>query len=133
MNGELAAHALAALLEAGALDAWAAPVVMKKGRPGLTLSALASSAQAGTIASVMLRETSSIGVRLQPVSRVERPRRVVDVVTPFGRIPVKISAGPYGPPLAKPEFDACARAAALSGVTVREVLAAALDAAKELG
>jgi len=133
MNGELAAHALAALLAAGALDAWAAPVVMKKGRPGLTVSALASSAQAGAIASVMLRETSSIGVRLQPVRRVERPRRVVEVVTPFGPIPVKISGGPYGPPLAKPEFDACARAAALAGVTVREVLGAALEAAKDLG
>ena len=133
MNGELAAHALASLLAAGALDAWAAPVVMKKGRPGLTLSAIVGSAQAGAIASVMLRETSSIGVRLQPVSRVERPRRVVYVATPFGRIPVKISSGPYGPPLAKPEFDACARAAALSGVTVREVLGAALEAAKGLG
>src|SRR5205085_7612305 len=67
MSGELTAHALSALMEAGALDAWAAPVVMKKGRPGLTLFALASAAQASAIASAMLRETSSIGVRLQPV------------------------------------------------------------------
>jgi uncharacterized protein (TIGR00299 family) protein len=132
MNGELAAHALAALMAAGALDAWAAPVVMKKGRPGLTVSALAHAGAASAIASVMLRETSSIGVRLQPVNRIERPRRVVEVMTPFGPIPVKISGGPYGPPLAKPEFDACARAAAQANVTVREVLAAALEAVKNL-
>jgi uncharacterized protein (DUF111 family) len=54
------------------------------------------------------------------------------VTTPFGAIPVKISAGPYGPPLVKPEFDACARAAAAHNVTVREVLSAALEAAKVL-
>jgi hypothetical protein len=45
---------------------------------------------------------------------------------------VKISAGPYGPAVVKPEFDACARAAAASQVTVREVIAAALEAAKTL-
>jgi uncharacterized protein (TIGR00299 family) protein len=132
MNGELAGHALAALLESGALDAWAAPIVMKKGRPGLTLSALATAAQADSIAAVLLRETSSIGVRAMSVGRVERPRQIIEVQTPFGPIPVKISGGPYGPPVVKPEFDACARAALGAGVTVREVLAAALDAAKSL-
>jgi uncharacterized protein (TIGR00299 family) protein len=128
MNGELAAHALAALLAAGALDAWATPIVMKKGRPGLTVSALAPAAQRDAIASVLLRETSSIGVRAYEVGRVERPRRVVEVTTPFGPIPVKVSEGPYGPPIVKPEFDACAHAAAQAGVTVREVIAAALEA-----
>jgi uncharacterized protein (TIGR00299 family) protein len=130
MSGELAGHALRALLAAGALDAWATPVTMKKGRPGLTLSALAPSELADAIAAVMLRETSSIGVRLSPVRRVERPRRMVEVPTPYGPIPVKISEGPYGPPVIKPEFDACARAAETAGVTVREVIAAALHASQ---
>jgi uncharacterized protein (TIGR00299 family) protein len=129
MSGELAGHALRALLEAGALDAWATPVTMKKGRPGLTVAALAPGELADAIATVMLRETSSIGVRLSPVRRIERPRRVVEVSTKFGPIPVKISEGPYGPPVIKPEFDACARAAEKAGVAVREVLAAALEAA----
>ena len=132
MNGELAAHALAALLAAGALDAWATPIVMKKGRPGLTLAALAAEGQAEAIAAVMLRETSSIGVRATPVNRVERPRQLIEVQTPFGAIPVKVSGGPYGPPIMKPEFDACARAAREAGVTVREVLAFALEAAHAL-
>jgi uncharacterized protein (TIGR00299 family) protein len=132
MNGELAGHALAMLLASGALDAWATPVVMKKGRPGLTLSALARAEEADVVAASVLRETSSIGVRVVSVGRVERPRRIVEVSTPFGPIPVKVSTGPYGPPLLKPEFDACARAAAASGVTVREVLTAALTAARDL-
>jgi uncharacterized protein (TIGR00299 family) protein len=133
MNGELAAHALAALLAAGALDAWATPIVMKKGRPGLTISALVRAPESDAIAATLLRETSSIGVRATEVSRVERPRQLVEVVTPFGRVPVKISGGPYGPPVVKPEFDACARAAEQAGVGVREVIAAALDAASRIG
>jgi uncharacterized protein (DUF111 family) len=123
---------VSALLAAGALDAWAIPIVMKKGRPALTLAAVGPSEQAESLARVMLRETSSIGVRILPLRRIERPRRVVEITTPFGAIPVKISTGPYGPAVIKPEFDACARAATLHQVTVREVIAAALEAAKTL-
>ena len=132
MTGELAGHAVTALLAAGALDAWAAPIVMKKGRPAFLIAAIGTSEQADSLARTVLRETSSIGVRILPFRRVERPRRIVEVSTPYGAIPVKISTGPYGPAVIKPEFDACARAAAASNVTVREVIAAALEAAKTL-
>jgi uncharacterized protein (TIGR00299 family) protein len=128
LTGELAAHAIAALLEAGALDAWASPVTMKKGRPGLVLSAICRDAAQEQVSATLLRETSSIGVRRSPVTRTERPRRVVEVETSFGRIPLKVSEGPFGPPQVKPEFDACARAAREHGATVREVIAAALAA-----
>ncbi len=129
MTGELAAHAIESLLASGALDAWAVPITMKKGRPALTLAALAPRDAADRVADVMLRETSSIGLRRTPVTRTERPRRVVEVETRFGAIPVKISEGPYGAPQLKPEFDACAERARAAGVPVREVIAAALEAA----
>jgi uncharacterized protein (DUF111 family) len=77
----------------------------------------------------MLRETTSIGVRRYEVSRVERPRRVVEVETAYGKIAVKIAEGPYGPPQIKPELDACVAAARAHGVPVREVIRAALAAA----
>ena len=128
MTGELAAHALAALLAAGARDAWAVPLTMKKGRPGLTLAALADRGSELRIAEVLLRETSTIGVRWAEAHRLERPRRMLEVETRYGKIPVKISEGPYGPPQAKPEFDACARAASEAGVPVREVIAEVLRA-----
>jgi uncharacterized protein (DUF111 family) len=128
MTGELAAHAIEALLAAGALDAWAVPITMKKGRPALTIAALAPSPLTDAIAVAMLRETTSIGVRKTPVSRTERPRRTVEVDTPYGRVHVKVSEGPFGPQVVKPEFDDCARAAAAHGVPVRDVLAAALAA-----
>ncbi len=128
MTGELAGHAIAVLLESGALDAWAAPVTMKKGRPGLVVSALCRAEAGERVAEVLLRETSSLGVRRSVVERTERPRRLVEVETAFGKIPVKVSEGPFGPAQIKPEFDACAAAARAAGVPVREVIAAALAA-----
>jgi uncharacterized protein (TIGR00299 family) protein len=130
LTGELAGHAVEALFAAGALDAWATPIVMKKGRPGLTLSALAPAPRADAVAVAMLRETTTIGVRRSAITRTERPRRVVSVDTAYGAVRVKISEGPYGPPQLKPEFDDCVRAAGLHGVPVREVLAAAIAAVR---
>jgi uncharacterized protein (TIGR00299 family) protein len=127
-TGELAGYAIGALLAAGALDAWATPTTMKKGRPGIILSALARRPDAERIAEVVLRETSSIGVRYTPVFRVERPREIRLVETRFGEIPVKVSGGPYGAPVVKPEFDACVEAAARAKVAVRVVIAEALRA-----
>jgi uncharacterized protein (DUF111 family) len=130
-TGELAASWIEVLLEEGALDAWATPITMKKGRPALTVSALVPLERADAIAHVVLRETTSLGVRRYGVSRIERPRLVVAVETRYGTIPVKVGGGPFGPPQAKPEFDACVAAARAHGVPVREVLRAALSAWKQ--
>lgn len=132
MTGELTGHAIVKLLEAGALDAWAVPITMKKGRPGLVVSALGTAASLAVLESVLLRETSSIGLRRHAVERSERPRESVQVQTEFGTIPVKVARGPYGPPQLKPEFDACAAAAAAHQTPVRIVIAAALAAASKL-
>ncbi len=128
MTGELAAHALQNLLASGALDAWATPIVMKKGRPALTLSLICERGAEQRLAEALLRETNSIGVRHTPVSRSERPRRMIVVSTEFGQIPLKVSEGPYGPARVKPEFDACVAAAEAAAVPVTRVIAAALAA-----
>jgi uncharacterized protein (TIGR00299 family) protein len=127
-TGELAASWIESLLAMGAVDAWVTPITMKKGRPALTVSALASIERADAIAHAMLRETTSLGVRRYDVFRAERPRRIVRVHTPYGVIPVKVAEGPFGPPQGKPEFEACAGAARAHGVPVREVLHAAMSA-----
>jgi uncharacterized protein (TIGR00299 family) protein len=128
LTGELAGHAISALLAAGALDAWAVPITMKKGRPGLVVSALVRAPDAERLSAVVLSETTSLGVRKLAADRLERPRREETIETRYGPIPLKIAEGPYGPPQAKPEFDACERAAQEAGVSVREVLQAALEA-----
>lgn len=127
-TGELVAACIATLLEAGALDAWATPIAMKKGRPALTLSALATAERAEELAAVILRETPSLGVRWHEVRRLERPRRIEHVETPYGLVPVKVAEGPFGPPQRKPEFDACLALAREHGVPVREILKVALAA-----
>lgn len=126
ITGELAGVALSALREAGALDAWATPITMKKGRPALCIAAIAPRSHGQAVAEAFLRETTTIGVRKHFVSRIERPRRIEHVDTRFGTIALKVSGGDYGPPLVKPELDACAAAAREHGVPVREVIAAAL-------
>jgi pyridinium-3,5-bisthiocarboxylic acid mononucleotide nickel chelatase len=129
-TGELAASWIDALHAAGALDAWATPITMKKGRPALTVSALAPIESADAVAHAMLRETTSLGVRRYEITRAERPRRMVEVETAYGRIPVKVAEGPFGPPQVKPEFDVCLAAARAHGVPVREVVRAALVAVR---
>jgi hypothetical protein len=134
LTGELAGHALSALMKAGALDAWLTPIQMKKGRPGLTLSALCTVNAADRLGGVLLAETSSLGYRKSPVTRGERPRRIIRVQTPYGEVPIKVSAGPWGNPQIKPEFDVCAARAEEHGVAVRDVVQVALlMAQKELG
>jgi pyridinium-3,5-bisthiocarboxylic acid mononucleotide nickel chelatase len=125
-TGELAASWVEALLSAGALDAWVTPIIMKKGRPALTISVLTKTADAGAVSDLMLRETTSLGMRRYDVVRSERPRHIEMVETPYGNIPIKLALGPYGPPQIKPEFDACVQAARAHGVPVREVLRVAL-------
>jgi uncharacterized protein (TIGR00299 family) protein len=131
-TGELAGTWLATFLAEGALDAWATAITMKKGRPGLTISVLAPADRADALAHAILRETTSLGVRRHDVARLERPRRIEWVDTPYGRIPVKVATGPFGPPQLKPEFDACAEAARVHGIPVREVVRAATTAAGSL-
>ena len=127
-TGELLGAAIESLLAEGALDAWAAPITMKKGRPAFTLSVLAPVAHADSLAHAVLRETTSIGVRRYPVSRVERPRRMIEVGDAVRADPGEDRRRPFGPPQIKPELDACVAAARAHHVPLREVIRAALSA-----
>jgi len=123
VSGETLAHAIAALLDAGAHDAWVTPIVMKKGRPAHTVSALADTALADQVAGVLMAETGSLGVRgdtLQrwPAARVEGQIEVDGVP-----VRVKVGAGRV-----KVEHDDAARAARRTGLPLREVVSRAEEA-----
>ena len=117
VTGEVLAHAIAAAIAAGAHDAWATPIVMKKGRPAHTVCALVDPAMADRVAAVLLAETGSLGVRALAVERwpQQRDEKIVDV--DGHPVRVKVAAG-----RAKPEFDDAARAATSLGRPVRDVL-----------
>jgi uncharacterized protein (TIGR00299 family) protein len=133
MTGEELGHAIARLIDQGALDAWASPIVMKKGRPAWCVSALGTRADAARLALLLLEHSTSLGVRRTPVSRIELGRRIVHVSTRYGQVPVKV-AEMSGRERGKPEFDVCAQLSARHGVAVRDVVEAALEALRsELG
>lgn len=128
VTGELLAHVVTTALERGALDAWATPVVMKKGRPAHTLTLLVAPGGERTGAGCvpewrewLLRETGSLGVRESEVTRTSVPRSWTDVKVEGHRVRVK--RGPWG---AKPEHDDVAAAARATGLSWREVTALAL-------
>jgi uncharacterized protein (TIGR00299 family) protein len=126
--GELVARAIEAALEAGALDAWAAPLTMKKGRPGLLVGALSDEVHRVAVTEVLFRETTTLGVRAHAVAREELRREVVAVATPHGEVRVKLSYLGGRVVGAHPEYEDCAARARAGGVAVRAVMAAALAA-----
>jgi len=119
------------LLSSGALDAYVTPLVMKKGRPGHLLTALAPAAAMDGVIDVLLRETTSLGCRSHPVTKYHLQRRMETVQTPWGPVPVKVALAGEQVLRRVPEFDACVELAHAAGVPVRDVLAAATSAAEK--
>jgi pyridinium-3,5-bisthiocarboxylic acid mononucleotide nickel chelatase len=125
-TGQLVARAVDAALEAGALDAWAAPIVMKKGRPAVMVSALAEEPRRAAVTRVLFAETPTLGVRRRPVERDVLGREVRTVETRYGPVRVKVALLDGAELGAQPEHDDCLERAKDHGVALREVIAAAL-------
>jgi uncharacterized protein (TIGR00299 family) protein len=113
------------LLDSGALDAAVTPIVMKKGRPGHLITALAPTAALDAVVSVLLRETTSLGCRSTPVTKHHLGRRMGTVETPWGTVAVKFAVADGRILRQVPEFEDCAELASKTGVPVRDILAAA--------
>jgi len=120
VTGEVLAHAVAALMDAGAHDAWVTPIVMKKGRPAHVLSALADAALVEQLVGVMRAETGSFGVRASRLERWPGARAIGEVDVDGEQVRVKV-----GPGRVKAEYDDAARAAARGDRPVREVISLA--------
>jgi uncharacterized protein (TIGR00299 family) protein len=116
------------LLGAGALDVFGTPLLMKKGRPGLLISILCSSADRGRLEEILFAETTTLGVRFAEWRRSVLEREVVPVATAYGTIGVKVGHRGGKPVNVQPEFEDCRRAAEERGVPVKEVVAEAVAA-----
>ena len=123
MNPQLYPYLIEKLLSAGAHDAYLVPIIMKKGRPGMLLSVMASRTRLDDIIPVIYAQTSTIGLRLQPIGRRKLPRREVEVQTSFGRVRAKVVLR-GGRDVVTPEFDECKRIAEERGLPLIEVLRA---------
>jgi hypothetical protein len=110
------------LLEAGALDVYLVPVVMKRGRPGIVLTALARPGQEQALSTVLFRETTTIGARWREVQRAVLPRELVRVETAVGALTFKVARLEGRVVTVTPEFEEVRRLARERGEPLREVL-----------
>ena len=130
VTGETLGYTMERLFAAGALDVWFTGIQMKKNRPGVLLSVLSPVDRVDDLSLIMMRETSTLGVRLFPPShRIKASRQMREVETPWGTVRVK-EKWLHGERLAvSPEYEDCARLAREAGVPVIQVMNKAWRAA----
>jgi hypothetical protein len=131
ITGEQAGAAIDRLMAAGALDAWATPITMKKGRPGICLSVLARETDRDALAKQLLADTGSFGVRVRSWDRLVLERDWHTRDTRLGTIKLKAGSLHGQPITVKPEFDevrALADAANVSLNDAQRVASGAADA-----
>jgi uncharacterized protein (TIGR00299 family) protein len=129
---ETLAHAAERLLEAGALDAWVTPIVMKKSRPAFQLSVLARAETEAELVDVLFRETTTLGVRRRETERWVADRAHITVEIDGHHIAVKVARVGGAVVSVSPEFGDCVRIASASGVPMKDVYARAAAEARRV-
>ena len=121
MSPELHGHVLERLFEQGALDVWFTPIQMKKNRPAVMLSVIAPSEVEGKIVEAILRETSTLGLRVQRIERHEAEREIVFLDSSLGKVMVKVKLLQGTRVALSPEFEDCRRLAQEHNLPLQEV------------
>lgn len=129
LSPELVPHVIESLLAAGAHDAWVTQVVMKKGRPGLVLSALSPAIHRFHLLEILYRETTTLGVRFSRVDRAVLERTWIEVDVEGQPVRVKLGIKSGDVVTTSPEYEDARRVAEKTGLPLKDVYAAALRAA----
>ncbi|MAE69481.1 MAG: TIGR00299 family protein [Gemmatimonadetes bacterium] len=132
MSPELVPYVIDRLLEAGALDAFVVPIIMKHGRPASLFTVIAAAEREHDLARLLLTETTTLGVRTRRSDRHVVSREIRRVTTRHGTIGVKLARLPDGRWRAAPEYRDCAAAAREAGVPLLDVMEEARRAGEEL-
>ena len=130
MNPEFYNYVSGKLFALGALDVSLVPVQMKKNRPGVLLRALVEPSMETAAAEIILSETTTLGIRVLEVRRIELPREVRMVSTVFGPCKVKCSLLPNGSERLIPEYEECRRIAEETGTPMPDVYRRIIESAK---
>jgi hypothetical protein len=128
MNPQIFGVVMDRLLAAGALDVYYAPIQMKKNRPGTLVTVIGRPRDRDTLAALLFRESTTIGLRYQELDRERLDRESMTVETPLGPVRIKIARQNGEVVNAAPEFDDCARLARERQVPVKDVQAIAMKA-----
>jgi uncharacterized protein (TIGR00299 family) protein len=126
MNPQFFGPLMDGLLGAGALDVFYTPVQMKKNRPGTLVTVLAPPARRQALTDLLFRDSTTIGVRYEEMSRACLERVIEEVRTPYGPVRFKVARQDGRELNASPEFEDCERLAIERGVSIKEVQAAAI-------
>ncbi|MGH7180478.1 MAG: LarC family nickel insertion protein, partial [Nitrospiraceae bacterium] len=122
VNPQTYEYVMEQLFSCGALDVTLAPVIMKRGRPGIVLTCLAAPAELDRILDVLFQETTALGVRVREVTRQVLPRRFVPVKVRGGVVRMKIANVGKATAKAAPEYLDCKRIAERTGHPLKDVM-----------
>jgi uncharacterized protein (TIGR00299 family) protein len=128
MNPQIFGVVMDRLYAAGALEVFYSAVQMKKNRPGTLLTVVAPPDRRERMTAIVFRETTTIGLRYQELTRACLERETVLVETAVGPVRFKVARQGAEVMNAAPEFEDCARLAAERGLPVKEVQAQAVRA-----
>jgi len=128
MNPELLPHLLDTLIENKAQDAWLTPILMKKGRPGFLLSVLTTTYEMDRLKDTIYKETTTLGVRRARVGKDVLARQWIAVEVAGEKVNVKLGLRGSRVTSIAPEYEDARRAAAATGMPLKDVYVAALQA-----
>lgn len=128
LSPQILAHVAEQALALGALDVMSTPITMKKGRLGTLLTVLTDDGHSPALERLLLRETSTLGIRIRTDRRICLSREHHTVETAFGPIRIKVGSFDTEELNAAPEFEDCRRAAAQHNVALKQVMQAAMAA-----
>ena len=131
MSPEILAYVQESLFHLGARDVWFTPIQMKKGRPATMLSALVPTDLESKAVALVMRETSSLGIRVRPAVRYEAERQSVEVDTSLGKVSVKVKRLDGVNVAVSPEYEACRRIALDRGIPLQDVYRAVQSEASD--
>jgi pyridinium-3,5-bisthiocarboxylic acid mononucleotide nickel chelatase len=124
MNPQMFGYGMEKLFAAGALDVYLPPIYMKKNRPATLLGVIARRQDEAALADLILRETTTLGLRVQPIYRYEAQREFREVETPYGSLKVKLKIVNGKVLQAMPEYVDCLRLSKEHNVSLMEIYAA---------
>lgn len=122
MSPQIYDYLIDRLLQAGALDVYITPVIMKKSRPAHILSVVAKEEDLGALQRLVFQETTTLGVRISPMGRSTLKREIKEVELPYGKVRVKVSSGPDGTMNIVPEYEDCKRIAMQTGKPLKDII-----------
>jgi len=121
MNPQVYEYLIDRLFEAGALDVYVTPAIMKKSRPACVLTVISGPSKAEVLSEIIFREAPTFGLRRYTAERTKLERKIVEVNTKYGNIKVKLGFFKDAIKTYSPEYEDCKRVAMLKGIPFSDV------------